>query len=197
MCMALLSMLSAGIVCADSPDLQAAQQKFDAGQYPEALRLISAGLNGTKPDDATGQRYQWLMLRGECLLRINQRSAATNVFQVAVKCAPDVKSTAIARADALLVKASPSGKYIPKAGGEPIDILDPDSRKNAFNALREDMTKTVQPKYQAAMDGTTLPPMMNVLPSVLDLGYLEYAATGSAPSRRGRNSRLWASVHAN
>ena len=54
MCMALLSMLSAGSVY-DSPDLQAAQQKFDAGQYPDALRLISAGLNSTKPDDATGQ----------------------------------------------------------------------------------------------------------------------------------------------
>jgi hypothetical protein len=124
------------------------------------------------------------MLRAECLIRINQRASAANNFELAVKCAPDVKSAALARANALLVKASPNNKYTPKGGGEAIDILDPESRKRAFDALRNDTFKTVQPKYEDAMSGKSLVPMLNVLPSLLDVGYLEFAATGAATQTR-------------
>jgi hypothetical protein len=177
-----ISFIAAQICRADA--LQDAQQLFDQGKYPEALRTIAPALSKLKPDDDSGQRYQFLMLRAECLLRQNQRISAGGSFDLAVKCAPDLKTAAIARANSLLLKQSPNNRYTPKAGGEPIDILDPQSRAHAFDALRTDMAKTVQPKYQQAMDGTSLQPMLNVLPSLLDIGYLEFAATGSAAETR-------------
>src|SRR4051812_16303543 len=56
--------------------LDEAQQKADAGQYPEALKLIAGALNQTKSTDETAERYQLLMLRADCLLHINQRASA-------------------------------------------------------------------------------------------------------------------------
>jgi hypothetical protein len=181
---------------AHADGLQDAQQKFDAGQFPEAIKLISPELAKTKPTDEGGDRYPLLMLRAECLLRMNQRISAANNFELAVKCAPDLRAAAIARANSLLVKASPNNKYTPKQGkSEAIDILDPESRKRAFDALREDTFKTLKPKYEAAMNGNQLPPMFNVLPALLDVGYLEFASKGSAADTRedlqnmGRHAR--------
>jgi len=161
------------------PTLQDVQQKMDAGQYQDALRLISPLL--ASAGDNNGTRYQLLMLRGEALLQSQQRVPAANVFDVAAKIAPDAKATAAARANVLLLRASPDNKYTPKSGGTPIDILQPASRKEAFAAMRADLAAALKPKYTAALKSDSLVPMMNVLPSMLDQAYLEFAADGSAP----------------
>jgi hypothetical protein len=175
----LLASAQIGFAQTAAPTLQDAQKKLDAGQYQDALRIISPLLASAGDDNNV--RYQLLMLRGEALLQLQQRLPAANAFDVAVKFAPDAKAKAAARANALLLRASPDNKYVPKAGGEPIDILNPVSRKAAFVALRKDLLAAVTPKYTAALNSNSLVPMMNVLPSILDLAYLEFAADGSAP----------------
>src|SRR5436190_497403 len=171
---------------ADSPDpISDAQQKLDAGQFKDAITVVTQALTRTRPDDDSAQRAQLLTIKGEALLRMGQTATAASTFDMAVKSAPDVRTAALARANGLLIRAASQGKYRPKSGGgQPIDIIDPESRKQAFAALREDLSRTVKPKMQSALNGKTLPPLLDVLPAVMDLGYLEYAATGSAPTAR-------------
>jgi hypothetical protein len=183
-------MLSAIFACAlaplcaraaDDAAVRDAQQKFDAGQYPDALKVIAQALSKGTPTGESPERYQLLMLRGECLIRTGQRAPAAAAFDAANKSAPDVPSAALARANALLVRASPQNKYTPKdTANPPIDITSPDPRKIAFAFFREDQARIVQPKVDKALAGTTLPPMIEVLPSLLDVAYLEYAARGNA-----------------
>src|SRR5205085_2109169 len=108
-------------------------------------------------------------------------------FDMAFKSAPDTKSAALARANALLNRASAAGKYMPKSGvnAKAIEIKDPAMRKDAYLALRTDLVKSTKLKYEAALRGNTLPPMIDLLPSLLDQAYLEYAANGSIESSRG------------
>ena len=171
---------------ADSPDpISDAQQKLDAGQFKDAITVVTQALTRTRPDDDSAQRAQLLTIKGEALLRMGQTATAASTFDMAVKSAPDVRTAALARANGLLIRAASQGKYRPKSGGaQPIDIIDPESRKQAFAALREDLSRTVKPKMQSTLNGKTLPPLLDVLPAVMDLGYLEYAATGSAPTAR-------------
>jgi hypothetical protein len=159
--------------------IQDVQKKMDAGKYQDALGLISPLLLSAGDDNSA--RYQLLMLRGEALLQTQQRVPAANVFDVAAKFAPDARAASAARANVLLLRASPDNKYTPKSGGTPIDILNPESRKEAFTALRADLAAALRPKYTAALKSDSLVPMMAVLPSVLDQAYLEFAADGSAP----------------
>jgi hypothetical protein len=168
-----------GVQISRADALSDAKAKFDAGLYPDALRLILPALTAIPQNDDSGQRYELLMLRAECLLRIDQRMSAISTFDVASKSAPDARGAAIARANWLLAKSSPGNKYMPKGRGEGIDIMAFESRKRAFEALRSDLIAQVKPKYDAAMRGQTLVPMMNVLPSVLDVAYLELASTGA------------------
>jgi len=165
--------------------LQSAQAKFDAGQYTDALKLISPALTQAKADDNPDEQYKLLMLRGECLLRVKNRTGAADNFDLAMKYAPNVKDAAVARATAVVVRASPANKYTPKGKDKtPIDILDAESRKSAMEALRTDMVKNVKPRYDQAMSAQTLTPMMKLLPTLIDIGYLEAAGGGSATETR-------------
>jgi tetratricopeptide (TPR) repeat protein len=177
---------SRALTAAAQPDpVSDAQQKLDAGQFKDAITIVTQSLTRSRPDDDSAQRGQLLTIKGEALLRMGQTATAASTFDMAVKSAPDVRTAALARANSLLIRASSQGKYRPRTGGgQPIEIIDPESRKQAFAALREDLSRTVKPKMQAALNGNTLPPLLDVLPSVMDLGYLEYAANGSAPTAR-------------
>ena len=55
---------------------------------------------------------------------------------------------------------------------------------NCTPALRADLARQVQPAYEKAIDGDTLPPLISLLPKMLDLGYVEYTADGAAPKTR-------------
>jgi hypothetical protein len=61
-----------------------------------------------------------------------------------------------------------------------MDIRVAESRKQAFVALHDELAGAVRPRVQKAMSANSLPPMADVLPSVLDLAAVEYAAEGSA-----------------
>src|SRR6476660_10573146 len=135
----LFLLCSSGLVRAQSQAIQDAQQKLDAGQYQDAIRIVSKALTGSRPNDDSPDRYQLLMIKGEALMRIGQNASAANTFDMAFKSAPDTKAAALARANALLIRASSGGKYMPKTGigAKPIEIQDPTTRKDAYLALRD------------------------------------------------------------
>ena len=113
-----LALLPARALAADSPAVQEARQRVESKQYTEALKVISQALTNSQPTDPSGDRYELLLLRGECLIQINQRPAAAAAFDMAFKSAPDSRAAAVARANALLVRAAPTGKYVPKTPGQ-------------------------------------------------------------------------------
>lgn len=158
------------------------EDAYAAGQYRPALEGIAGLMPGLQSDDDKATRYQLLMIKGESLLRTDNRMLAVSAFEAATKNAVDARALAVARANALLVRASPDNKYTPKTGENktPIDILDPAARKNAFLALRADMLAHVKGKINAATEADSLPPIIEAVNPLLDLGYLEYAADGAA-----------------
>jgi len=172
---------------ADAPSAaaQEAQQKLDQGNYSDAIRVVTQALTRTRPTDDSPERCELLMIKAEALLRMGQNASAINTFDVAFKGAPDARSAALARATAVLIRNSAGGKYMPKAAGaKPINIQDPQSRKEAFLALQDDLAKALKPKYDAALRANTLPPIIDVLPAMLDVLYVEYAAKGTTDSAK-------------
>jgi hypothetical protein len=172
-------------ICSAQATLPQAQEKFDEGDYREALKLISQGLS--TPRLAPNQRYALLMLRGESLLRLDERSLAIDAYKSAAEAKAGAKETAVARATCALIRKSQKSMYRPMSAGgstEPIDIVDPESRKKAFAALYADSQAMMQKKVEAALRATTLPPIVEVIQPLLDQGAMEYLATGSAPQTR-------------
>lgn len=158
---------------------QDVQKKMASKEYRDALRMIADALTRRDAKDEK-TRYQLLMMRGECQLQLGQRMEAVSAFEGAAKSASNTAEAATARANIVLMKASPANKYMAKTGTAQIDILDPESRKQAFAALRDDLLSANQQKIDAAIHDDTLVPTMKILPTVLDIAYLEYATSGSA-----------------
>ncbi len=169
----------AGSFAAHAQTIQDVQKTMDSKDYRDALRTISDALARRDAKDEK-TRYQLLMMRGECQLQLGQRMEAGSAFEGAAKSASNTAEAATARANIVLMKASPANKYMAKTGTAQIDILDSESRKQAFAALRDDLLSANQQKIDAAMHDDTLVPTMKILPMVLDIAYLEYATSGSA-----------------
>jgi hypothetical protein len=185
-----LIMLSPAARGQAQPDaLAAARQKFDAGQYREVIQIVAKELAQNR--DARGaaplpQRYDLLMLKAESFLRLDQRVNAADAFAQAQSSEADPKQAAVALANSLLARASPNNKYSPIQDKSipPIDILNPESRKRAFDAMRADRMAVLAPKLAAAKTATALPPMFEVLKPLLEIASIETAATGSADQTR-------------
>src|SRR5258708_2707954 len=98
---------------------------FGAGNYRAALtktnRLFTASLQEPPP----AQKYELLMLRGECQIQLKDRLGAIASFKSAAKCASDVNQLSVAKANALIIERSSMGKYTPRLGAskDAIDIL--------------------------------------------------------------------------
>src|SRR5688572_12344043 len=66
------------------------QKAFDTGDYRGAQRVISKALSLAAPEPTPDQRYQLLMLRGECLLRLGERVYAHDAFDAATNATTDI-----------------------------------------------------------------------------------------------------------
>jgi len=182
--MLIILLFVGGIARADSPAVLDAKQKMDAGQYADALQSIAKSLAATSKETDAVERYQLLMLKGEGLLHTGAFDLAAGAFDSAAYTATDNRDVIAARADALLVRASPTGKYRPDAVAEPIDIVNPESRKKAFAAMRQNLAKSVKPQLEKALASPTLQPMIDLLPSMLDLAHLDMALDGSVTTTK-------------
>src|SRR4051794_3281569 len=102
---------------APGPTLEDARAHYVSGDYPACLRKIAVLLPSKPVKSDPADRYDLLMLRGECLLRLKQRQPATDAFESAaavMKKHTDLPKAASATALAVLVKASPDLTYKPK-----------------------------------------------------------------------------------
>jgi hypothetical protein len=159
-----------------------ARSAFASGDYAGCLRAVSRLLGSNAAPPGTVERYDLLLLRGECLLALRQQAAAAEVFEAAANVLNDrgdLKQTAAAKALAVLVRASPGLKYGSKTtspGG--IDIVDPATRKDAINALRADRRAALAPDIEKALLDNSVIPTQELLPALWELYALEYVATG-------------------
>lgn len=172
----------AGSVAPSQSDaVQTTQQMMADGKQPDALRFIDQQLLQRHLDQAGEERYQLLMLKGDALIQTNKLTMASSAYDNARRAAPNGRAAAVARAHTMLIRAAPVGKYTPRtpAGAEPIDIVNPDSRRAAFDALRADLAAAAKPKIARASQGRSLTPAMDLLPAVFDIASLELAAKGS------------------
>jgi hypothetical protein len=171
------------------PAVTEARRLVDAAKYKEALELIAKELSATRRLQGGGDMQELLFLRGETLLRMGNNVPAADAFDKAARAAagatpPDVRAAALARANALLARKSPKAQYRPPGGGEPINVADPAARKAAFAAMHDELSKSLAAKIADARRQSTLGPMHDLLPSVAQLGALEFAETGAAPQAK-------------
>jgi len=165
-------------VRAQTPTVADIQQSMHDGKYTPALKQIAQAL---AVRDA-GNKYDLLMLKGECLLNVKSPSYAAQSFRAAMKEAPDVPKANVALATAILSERSPKLVYASRAQSksEPIDILQPDNRKRAIGALYDDTRQSLEPRIKSAMNSSQLTLMIKLIPDMINMYALEYAAKDSA-----------------
>jgi hypothetical protein len=180
-----LSLLLAGLLIAAAPEkptLASAQADFAKGEYRPCLQKIAQVLAMPESKRNPQERYDLFMLRGECLLQLKSADIADDTFHSAatvLKGSDEMKKIADAEAVAILIKASPGLKYTPRtAGAQPIDIVNPESRKAALQALFDDRLTVFKPKAVAANQSTNLVPIHELVPAINDLFLVELALTG-------------------
>lgn len=159
-----------------------AQGAFAAGQYRPCLQKIAGALSGPEGKAGSATRYDLLMLRGECALRLKENRMAADAFAAAgnvAKSTQERKRMADAQATALLVRAAKGTDYTPAGSpSAPIDIVDPESRKRALAAFFADSLAAARPRVEQATQSDTIKTIQDQLPKLRELLVLEMAATG-------------------
>lgn len=156
----------------------------DAGQYREALKGLFRVLELKGPAAAGYDRYELLMLRGECQLQIREQPSALDSYAAAQKEATaNSKPEPAAKAGAmeLLLQRSSGFTYTPRTGDskEPISILDPARRPRALLCLYADEMATVSAKFKLALAAKSLPPIMEFAKTAATIRGLELATNGN------------------
>lgn len=159
------------------------REMFKAGQYRTCLQQIARVLqlsgDAAKPYDL----YALLLLRGDCLLQLDDKPTAMIAYAEAEK-SPDVAQAAAARAMTLLLRRSNGKTFVPPGGGQSLNILDAANRKKAMSLLFDDGLKGAQPEIRRALDSDSLVPSIDLLPRMRDLYALERTASGTDAQSR-------------
>jgi len=156
------------------------QQMHDAGQYRVCLQQIARVLqlrgDVAKPYDY----FALLLLRGDCLLHLEDADTALEAYASAEKSA-DPKQKMEARATIVLMRNSPRLLFTPKAPSEsgPISVIDHANRKKAMVALHDQLLKEAKPLIEGSLGAHSLIPVLDAAPALIDIDCLEITATGS------------------
>lgn len=192
----LLSAPALIIAQAPSSNLDGIRAAMNAGEYQAAVKQIDRQLFPAANDPVT--RYELLMLRGECRLQLKDRTGASTAFKSAAKAAGSAAELAAARANALIVERSTSGRYVPRGGkgGEPIDIMTMESRKRAMTELRGELWSKYKPGVDSALHAEQLRPIEGVFTQLADIYCLELFADGEAAETAAVMQQLGQRAHA-
>jgi hypothetical protein len=170
--------------CAPAQNVSLDDVRSDVAKedYRSAAQKLDKLLFPSMPELTPAQRYELLMLKGECQLQLKDRIGASSAFKSAAKYAGDVKELAAARANMLIIDRSTLGKFIPRfgTGAEPIEILPMDARKRAMMAFEAELASQYKSQIDAALEATKLPPIEQVFTHAADMYALELFATGQA-----------------
>jgi hypothetical protein len=183
------------------PSVQDLRKLLDDGKPADVLkhlaRLLSLRGKAAQPYD----RGELLSLKAESHLRLRAGDAAAQAFHQAAEAGGDREQQAVARATELLIRRSRGLAYAPRrvpkganAAAGPIDIVAPDQRKAALQAMFADDYGDLAPKVALAKAAKALPPRLKALQAARELAPLELAATGGADQVNGVVGELKAST---
>lgn len=168
------------------PTMDELEHEFNTGDYKGTIRDLTRVLS-LKGKAADGyDHYDLLMMRAETLLRLKDFPRAAAAFGDAAKAGEsDEKRVAAALAMQVLAgHVNRDLQYVPaKVRGkqpDPIDIIDPEHRKEAFVVLFHDEWESTEPLLKKARTSETLPPIGDALTAARNrhLQVLELAAEG-------------------
>jgi hypothetical protein len=167
------------------PTMEDLQQMLEDKKYQQVIQQTSRlmALKGAAAQPYN--RFDLLKLKAEAQLQHGETEAALSTFMELGRETNDPHDKDVAQATILLMHRSPRGKYLPRslAAGEdkaqPIDVIDPLTRKAGFEALYNDERQTLEPRLKVAMSAQSVPPIFPVIESVVKLRSLDVAASGS------------------
>jgi hypothetical protein len=118
------------------------------------------------------------LLRGKTLLAMDDPRAARRAFEEAQKSEQnDIAMSA--HGYVTLLSRSKLSTFMPRTGNKtPINIADPKNQSAAFNALLEDELPRFEKEAEAAAKANNLNPAIALVPKLLELAAIEFAATG-------------------
>jgi hypothetical protein len=161
------------------------RQMRDAGHYriclqqiARALRLADAG----KDYD----HYDLLLLRGDCLLHLNDPATAQLAYAAAAK-SPVAEQAREGRATVLLLRLSTKLRYVPQGGGdagEGIDLTTREGRISALRALLKDELRANEADFRRLTITDDIALIREALPKLADLYAVERTATGGDTTLR-------------
>lgn len=172
-------MIAALCGAAFAQSIEEIRADLDQREYRAALLKIGKALPEARGDNP--RRYQLLMIRGEALLNLKQKSAALEAFRGASAAAgreAELQQSMAARAMVELLSESDGLAYRPKAAAA-INIVEAESRKAALAALFADRLTKEKSRIDAAAEAPTLVPMIELMPTLSGLMALEFAGTGA------------------
>jgi hypothetical protein len=183
----LTAALAASTVQADPlPTMDEMRQMLKDEKFKEMSPLLARALSLKGPDAEQYPKRDLYELKGEVSLHTKAKGAAADAFTSAAKATDKPDEAAADLGVAMLIKASAGTlKYTPKTKAdkadkpEPIDIVDPDSRKKALAALAKDMLTARQPKVDAAMKSTNFAQINAAGKDLADVKAVEIAQTGA------------------
>jgi hypothetical protein len=152
------------------------KQMHDAGEYRVCLHQIGRVL---RLAPAKGyDRFDLLLLRGDCLLHLEDPGTAKLAYDAAMKSTVPEQARE-ARATALLISRSNKLSYVPRSGdSDAINIASHATRTRAMAALLRDELQANKELIDRARNADNLVPIMDALPKFYDLYALERTATG-------------------
>lgn len=181
---------------AELPTFEQVQDAFDAGRYRDVLKDLSRIINSREWRQNQFNRYELLMLKARTHLQMKEGSLAAASFGLAAKETADPKKKADAAAYQLLLQRSNGVRFVPRpapgdrSGGskapppEPIDLVNPDSRKQALATFYQEEKTAADPRIEAAENGDSVQAVLDVGPVLSRLRTLDFAVNGSDDATR-------------
>jgi hypothetical protein len=169
------------------------KQLYADAKFKEVIPQINKALALKGPAAEGYDKHELLLLKGEASLHTRSKSQAVDAFKAAAAAATEPNDGDIATATAELIRQSNGSlKYQPKTKiskddkTDPIDIVEPESRKLAFAALETDLEAALKPRVDAAVKSTKLADVATEAkdPALASLRPIEIAATGSATASK-------------
>ena len=158
------------------PSAPAIRGAIERGEYVSAVKMASQALRERWAAAQRAERYELLMLKGEALTDAGSPGYAVYAFDAAMRAADGTDQLAAARAESLL--AGQAARRSPKPAPAPVPPPNLEVRKRAMRELYQSLYPQTVPKVREAATEKTLPPMYDLLPSLLDLAALELTAEG-------------------
>jgi hypothetical protein len=157
------------------------QKKYDSGDYRGTLQAIAQAMSIKQAPLPPDEQYAMLMLKGEALLHIGERAYAVSAFNAGSRIAGEqhhIHDAAMAKANSVLIERSRGANYKPAGDKDTINIVSAKSRPEAMKAAYQDLFDQYKKQFEAVLEGNTLPPMLDLVPTLGDMYVLETAAEG-------------------